>query len=81
MVNIHFYSKEAIISRTKHRHGETKIGEVVHTIQDTENWEHQLKNDSARFVVLGIPEDIGVRANHGRGGAYAAWKPSLDFLP
>ncbi len=80
MVHIHFYSKEEIISRTKHRHGETKIGETVHTIQDTENWEQQLKYDQAKFVVLGIPEDIGVRANHGRGGAYAAWKPSLDFL-
>ncbi len=29
---------------------------------------------------MGLPEDIGVRANYGRGGTYSAWKPSLDFL-
>jgi formiminoglutamase len=32
---------------------------------------------SADYVVLGIPEDIGVRANMGRGGTACAWK---DFL-
>ncbi|RYF98692.1 MAG: arginase, partial [Chitinophagaceae bacterium] len=29
------------------------------------------------FVLLGIPEDIGVRANYGIGGAQTAWKPAL----
>jgi formiminoglutamase len=34
----------------------------------------------AKFVLLGLPEDIGVRANYGRGGAHAAWLPALHFL-
>lgn len=80
MTNISFYSKQDITSRTKHRHGETKLGEKIQSISNAENWQQELKNATATFVVLGIPEDIGVRANHGRGGAYAAWKPSLDFL-
>lgn len=42
--------------------------------------ENGIKNSSSKYIVLGLPEDIGVRANYGRGGAYAAWKPSLDFL-
>ncbi|KAH3756435.1 arginase family hydrolase [Pelomyxa schiedti] len=33
-----------------------------------------------RFVVLGVPEDIGPRANFGRGGAKSSWKPALDSL-
>lgn len=28
-----------------------------------------LKESDAKFVLFGIPEDIGVRANHGRPGA------------
>jgi len=78
--HISFYSRQEINSRTKHRHSETKLGEKIQTIIDTENWQHEVKTSTSKFVVLGIPEDIGVRANHGRGGAYAAWKPSLDFL-
>lgn len=75
-----FYTNKEILSRTIIRHGETKIGEKIQTISDSQNWENELQQSSAKFAVLGIPEDIGVRANLGRGGAYAAWKPSLDFL-
>lgn len=74
------YQRSEILARTKRRHGETKIGERVATITNAAHWQEELRTTSARFVVLGIPEDIGVRANYGRGGAYAAWKPSLDFL-
>ncbi|MGB4832337.1 MAG: arginase, partial [Chitinophagales bacterium] len=80
MPKINIYSRETIIARTKHRSGETKLGETIHTIPQNTSWQTYLNQDTAKFVVLGIPEDIGVRANHGRGGAYAAWKPSLDFL-
>jgi formiminoglutamase len=74
------YSAHEINSRVRHRQGETKIGDLVNTISDPENWKTELKNSSSKYIVLGLPEDIGVRANYGRGGAYAAWKPSLDFL-
>ncbi|MBC8046929.1 MAG: formimidoylglutamase [Fimbriimonadaceae bacterium] len=74
------YSKEEILSRTKIRKQEIKVGEMIKTISDKNNWEDELKNNNAKFILLGLPEDIGVRANYGRGGAYAAWKPALDFL-
>lgn len=80
MANLQIYQASEILSRTKRRHGETKIGERMQTIADPANWLSGLQVSNAQFVVLGIPEDIGVRANYGRGGAYAAWKPSLDFL-
>lgn len=74
------YPKQEILSRTKIRKQETKLGETVKTITDAVHWDDELQNSSAKFIVLGLPEDIGVRANYGRGGAYAAWKPALDFL-
>lgn len=61
---------------TRVRKGEEKIGEVVQCGEA--DWRHSLKNSSARFVLLGIPEDIGVRANYGRAGAASAFKPALD---
>ncbi len=78
--HLQIYTRDSIIARTRHRHGETKIGERVQTIADPENWEASLTKSNARFVLLGLPEDIGVRANFGRGGAHTAWKPALDFL-
>lgn len=80
MEHMVIYPKADILRRTKTRHGETKLGERVACISDANNWAAELASSPAQFVVLGIPEDIGVRSNYGRGGAYAAWKPSLDFL-
>jgi formiminoglutamase len=57
------------------------LGERVQFIKDPANWVNSLKETSARYVLLGIPEDIGVRANHGTGGADTAWLPFLhSFL-
>ncbi len=60
---------------------ETKIGQVIQCISDVKNWEDELKHSTARFVILGVPEDIGVRANLGRAGAHSAFKAMLrSFL-
>ena len=58
------------------REGEKKIGETISLCSDFSVG--ALKKSEARFVVLGIPEDIGPRANCGRGGADSAWEA---FLP
>lgn len=36
------------------------------------------KNNGAKFAIIGIPEDIGPRANCGKGGADKGW---ANFLP
>ncbi|MFY7964814.1 MAG: formimidoylglutamase, partial [Chitinophagaceae bacterium] len=36
------------------------------------------KNCKAKFVLFGVPEDIGVKANNGIGGADSAWTPFLQ---
>lgn len=81
--HLEIYSQKEITHHTRIRKHENKLGERVQVL-------HQLKNDSllfealqkssAKFVVLGLPEDIGVRANGGRGGAYSAWIPALGNL-
>ncbi|MBK7855558.1 MAG: hypothetical protein IPJ79_12230 [Bacteroidetes bacterium] len=80
--HLEIYSQKEISNHTRIRRHENKMGERVQVL-------HQLKNDSllealekssAKFVVIGLPEDIGVRANGGRGGAYSAWIPALSNL-
>ncbi len=75
---IEFYSKKNIESITRNRNNEIKIGDEIVVISDIKNWENELKNPNIKFVLIGIPEDIGIRANMGRGGAHTAWKPALD---
>jgi formiminoglutamase len=75
-MHLKIYDKNQIQKLTRKRLGETKLGESVQIINST-NLTDELKNSSAKFVLLGIPEDIGVRANYGRGGAHTAWQPAL----
>ncbi|WP_222845709.1 formimidoylglutamase [Flavilitoribacter nigricans] len=64
------YDKEDVKRLTKVRPGETKIGEIVSA--GAEGLDH------SRLAIIGIPEDIGIRANLGTGGATTAWNA---FLP
>ena len=76
MEGLKIYGKKDILALTGLRDGETKLGERVQVISSLD----QLKTSAARFVLLGIPEDIGVRANQGIGGAATAWIPALKAL-
>lgn len=78
MKSLHLYSKKDIEHLTRKRTNEIKIGEDVTVLKSETNWEEELKNSHCKFVLLGIPEDVGVKANYGRGGAHTAWKPALD---
>lgn len=40
----------------------------------------QARTDGARYVLLGVPEDIGPRANCGRGGSDGAWDAFLSLF-
>ena len=60
----------------KTREGETKFGERVQFIQNQED----LSTIDAKYVLFGIPEDIGIRGNSGRSGAEGAWKCCLNSL-
>lgn len=75
------YSKKDILSFTKIRKFETKIGEHVVCANSAVSLADNIKNTSASFILFGIPEDIGIKANLGIGGANTAWEPFLySFL-
>lgn len=70
------YSKEDVSAYINTRAGETKFGEKISFIEQLDD----LKNHKAKYVLLGIPEDIGVRANYGNAGTSQAWKAALGAL-
>ena len=77
MKHFHFYSKEDILSLTRVRRFETKVGERIKYLRGDTGWPGVLEESSAKYVLVGIPEDLGVKANYGVGGTNTAW---LSFL-
>lgn len=65
---------------TNHRSGEVKFGEKMLTVPKGENCYDFLKVCEAKYVVIGIPEDVGVRANYGRPGADSAWESAIKSI-
>lgn len=65
---------------TQLRSGEVKFGEKVYTLpENTKNYD-AIANCNAKYVLLGIPEDIGVKANYGRTGTSSAFHDTLKSL-
>ena len=77
MKHFKFYSKADILSLTKVRRFETRMGERLQFLKAGGEWPEVLQESNAKYVLLGIPEDFGVKANYGIGGADTAW---LSFL-
>lgn len=61
------YDRLDLEAYTRPRERETRIGEDIGVHQNAPG-----------AVIIGIPEDIGVRANFGRPGAAGAWKAFLS---
>lgn len=77
MQHLKIYNKQDILSLTKLRRFETKLGERLHVVNDN-NIEQSLSASTAKFVLLGIPEDLGAKGNLGLGGADTLWIPFLQ---
>ena len=69
--------KSDIAARVRVRSGETKLGELI-KVPDNAPLLSFLQETSARYVVLGIAEDIGVLANGGQAGTAGAWDSFLS---
>lgn len=79
MMHFSFIKSTEISELISYRAGETKLGERVMTLQE-DDWGNAIASSTARFVLLGIPEDIGVRANLGIGGTQSLWQPALKAI-
>lgn len=65
---------------TNHRSGEIKFGEKMLTVPKNTDILTFIKECEVKYVLLGIPEDIGVRANFGRPGAASAWDSAIKSI-
>lgn len=65
---------------TNHRSGEVKFGEKMVTVKKDEKSLDLLISSEAQFVLFGIPEDIGIRANYGRPGSASAWESAIRSI-
>ena len=72
------YTKEDLLSRTLIRQGEERLGQRIAAVNEID-W---TSADSLpfKFIIVGIEEDFGVRANHGRGGADRAFQSFLNYF-
>lgn len=78
MNHFKFYNKEDLLYLTRLRRFETKLGERLQVLPPSIPFEEALANSKAQYILFGIPEDIGVKANFGKGGADTAWLPFLS---
>ncbi|MDT0554433.1 formimidoylglutamase [Patiriisocius hiemis] len=76
MKDLKLYSKRQLENLIDKREGEIKFGEKVQTVETLET----LENKTAKYVLFGIPEDVGVHANYGKKGTSAAWEQCLKSL-
>lgn len=70
MPQLQTYTTKDIRQYTRLRAGETKLGEKIGVAD--------FDNEDTRYVLLGVPEDIGIKANFGVGGAHTAWPAFLQ---
>ncbi len=78
MHHFKYYNKHDVLSLTRIRRYETKLGERIQVVKDVHSIEASIHQSSAKYVLMGIPEDIGVKANLGIGGTDSAWLSFLD---
>jgi len=62
------------------RSGESKFGQHVQILTNISNIYEQLKTLDVGYVILGLPEDVGVFANHGKTGTSKTWEATLKVL-
>lgn len=68
------YSQKDLHKYVVERPGETKAGEKMATLPDDFKFGAEaIAALPQKFVVMGVEEDIGVQANHGRAGTQFAW--------
>ncbi len=78
MRHLKIYDKQDVLSITRLRRFETRLGERVKVLRDADDIESSLRESSARYVLFGVPEDLGAKGNHGIGGTDTLWIPFLQ---
>jgi formiminoglutamase len=80
MNNLIRFKQSDLAKITNFRNGEVKFGEKMITIPNDEDVVEFITKTETKYVLLGIPEDIGIRANLGRTGASTAWSSAIESI-
>ena len=80
MENLIRFKQSDLTKITNFRNGEVKFGEKIIIVPKDENIVEFITNSDAKYVILGIPEDVGIRANLGRPGASSAWSSAIQSI-
>ena len=80
MENLIRFKQSELAKITNFRNGEVKFGEKMIIIPKDSNIIEFLTSNDAKYVLLGIPEDVGIRANLGRKGANSAWDSAIQSI-
>ncbi len=78
MPHLKVYNKQDILSLTKIRRFETKVGERLQVAGNAADLAGSVAASGADYVLFGIPEDLGARGNQGIGGSDTLWIPFLQ---
>lgn len=79
MASLQIFNREFISKNYSPRNAELKWGDVIKTINSTD-WQSELISSDVNYVILGIAEDIGIRANYGRAGAKETFINSVSSI-
>lgn len=80
MAKLEVYNRKKIDSLYTARENELKWGNCIQHLSDASRWQEELQNSKASYVILGLPEDIGIRANFGKPGAALTFEKSISSL-
>lgn len=75
MLNI--FSQNEINDLITHKEGEVKLGEQILVLNNNNDFFEEVENSRASYVIIGVPEDIGVKVNTGIGGTHTSFLPAL----
>lgn len=81
MSSLNVYNEQSIENYCQARDGETRVWQTLSFINEKQSLQDALIDAYSfgiRYVLLGIPEDIGPRANMGNGGAELGWHAFLS---
>lgn len=81
MQHLKVYTKNDVLSPTKIRRFETKVGERLQVLNEAADISVAIAESPAKYILFGVPEDLGSKGNYGSGGMDTLWLPFLqNFL-
>ncbi|MFB9052340.1 formimidoylglutamase [Formosa undariae] len=74
------FDNSDLLKFLKIRPNESKFGEYVNLLPPDCNIYEHIENLDVDYVLVGLPEDIGVFANHGTRGTSTTWETTLKSI-